>query len=243
MWLQSDLDQEPVHSDGTVLIAAGAIRHASQALAVMPRLAQVIAFSSSSVINKQNSPDAGEQAVVNELLAHERRLAEACAARGITLTVLRPTMIYGCGLDRNLCRIAGWLQRRRWFPLGWPGRGRRQPVHADDLAQLTLRCLALGAAAAGTFAVGGGTVLDYREMVRRVGAALNVKVRFIVLPVSLFAPMLDYGARFAALRGLNGAMIRRQNEDLLVDDRPARQVLNWHPQAFEPRARHFQSPA
>jgi hypothetical protein len=49
-------------------------------------------------------------------------------------TILRPTLIYGAGIDRSITPIVQRALRLRLFPIPLAG-GLRQPVHADDIAR------------------------------------------------------------------------------------------------------------
>lgn len=242
IWLQQDLEDEPLRSDGHVLFSLGTLRHAAQAVAGMPRLRQVVAISSSSVITKRDSDEAAEQAVVAELESAEQALQTLCEQRQIALTLLRPTLVYGCGMDQNLSRVIAWLRRRSWMPIAAGATGLRQPVHADDIAQLCVQCLDLGPRASGCFALGGATQLTYRDMLRLTAKAANLKLRLIPLPMAVLAPILNLLKRMPSLQGLNGAMIQRQRVDLLVDDAPARLHLHWRPREFQPTIEHFTPP-
>ena len=103
---------------------------------LLPRLAgsrQLIVFSSTSVFTKATSKDPNERSVAEDLAAAETKIAEFCTAKNIHWTILRPTMIYGGGRDRNVSAIARFIERWGVFPLVYPAKGLRQPVHADDL--------------------------------------------------------------------------------------------------------------
>jgi nucleoside-diphosphate-sugar epimerase len=65
-----------------------------------------------------------------------------CALRQLVLTLLRPTLIYGCGLDQNISRLARIIRLCRCMLVAGQARGLRQPVHADDLAALAVAALA-----------------------------------------------------------------------------------------------------
>lgn len=243
LWLQYNLDEEELTSDARVLIAAGPLRHALKLAQSLDRLTQVIAFSSSSVETKVRSRNKIDRQTVAQLQQGERELHDVCARRGINLSLFRPTLIYGCGLDRSVTRVAHWLQQRSWIPLAWPANGLRQPVHADDLAAICLECVARGEAANGLYALGGGETLTYRAMIDKVAAAIKVRPKIVPLPARMLSPVLNLLALLPYFRGLNGAMIRRQNQNLLVQDKKARQHLNWRPRAFTPVAADFESPA
>ena len=86
----------------------------------------VVATSSMSVVSKRDSSVLEDRAVAERLLRGEAALQRECERLDMRWTILRPTMIYGVGLDRNLTPIAQRALRSRVFPTP-PGRGLRQP--------------------------------------------------------------------------------------------------------------------
>ena len=100
----------------------------------LSEVARVVVFSSTSRFSKAASSDPGERALAEELARYEARIEHLVGAAGADLVILRPTLIYGAGLDQSLTRIAQWIQRRHFMPLVGAGVGKRQPVHAQDLA-------------------------------------------------------------------------------------------------------------
>ena len=108
-----------------------------------------------------------DRALSEGLRNAEAALIAQCERLGIGWTILRPTMIYGMGIDENLTAIARRAMRTRLFP--YPlGRGLRQPVHVEDLAAAVVACIDVPATFGGTYAVPGGSTLPYREMVVRI---------------------------------------------------------------------------
>ncbi|TWH15928.1 SDR family oxidoreductase, partial [Pseudoxanthomonas taiwanensis] len=128
---------------------------------------RVVATSSMSVLTKRDSAVPAERELIGRLAAGEAELERQCRRLGMAWTVLRPTLIYGAGLDRSLTPIARRAARTRLFPLP-AGRGLRQPVHADDLATAVLACIDTGAADGRILALGGGERLPAAEMFARV---------------------------------------------------------------------------
>lgn len=214
------------------MISAGPLRHAVIQAKACERLGRVVALSSASVLFKRRSPDRAERATIAALAAAERELDQLCATRAVPLTVLRPCMIYGGGNDANVARLRALIGRLPVVPVA--GRGLRQPVYADDLAGVMVNALQRGAAAAGTFALGGGETLDYVQMLRRIGAADGRTVRTLRLPAGLLAAGLGIAHLAGRLRDVHATMLRRQAHDLVVDDQPARQALGWSPRPFRP---------
>ncbi len=230
--LQHDLDQGPANAETSVLISLGPLKHALAQAEHMPRVGRVIALSSASTCFKLDSTEPAERSLIQGLVETEQRLEALCERRGIALTLLKPTLIYGSGRDANVARLSGLMQRLRLVP--YCGRGLRQPVHADDLARLIVDCIRLGRASAGVWLLGGGETLNYPAMLRRIASASGRPARLLPVPLSLVRLALAGAHRLGRLRDIHGAMLARQRVDLVVDDQPARERLGWDPRPFRP---------
>ena len=193
---------------------------------------RIVAFSSTSVWTKAASPDPDERAVAQRLARAEAEMVEFCEAHGVAWTVLRPTLIYAEGRDANVSRLAGLIRRWGVLPLYGAGEGRRQPVHADDLAVGALAALEAPAAINRSFDLPGGETLTYREMSRRIFLALKRRPRIVSLPPFLW----NAGFRLASpwLPGAGATMGARMAEDLVFDPRPAQAAFGWNPRPFRP---------
>jgi nucleoside-diphosphate-sugar epimerase len=192
---------------------------------------RLIAFGSTSRFTKEGSPDAREREVARRLADAEERLEAECARHGVAWTIFRPTLIYGGGLDRSLSAIAAVARRARVVPVSGPGRGLRQPVHADDLAALCVTALDRPAAAGRAYDVGGGSVLSYRAMVDEVCRSAG-GARVIGIPAPPLRLLFRATALLPGLRWASPAMVDRMERDLVVDDSDARRDLGWAPRAF-----------
>jgi len=232
IWLQHDLSHGPVDVEASVVVSLGPVRHALQQICAGRRIGRLIALSSASTLFKSDSPDREERALMSELIGLEQSLDAECRSRSIDLTLIKATMIYGSGADANVARVAGLLDRLGLAP--YSGRGLRQPVHADDLAALVVECLARGRSAAGTWLVGGGESLSYPAMLNRIASASGRPCRLIPVPGFIVKTALWLAHLSGRLRDIRPVMIDRQRRDLVVDDQPARERLNWHPRPFRP---------
>src|SRR5690606_24231280 len=155
------------------LVSAGpldlAVRWLSAQQWAPPR---VVAFGSTSVHSKQSSCDAGERALALRLRTAEDALLAWARQHGSAGTLLRPTLVYGAAMDRNLSRLAQLARRLGWIAIPARAHGRRQPVHAADLAGTALNALALVRTPRPAYDLAGGETLAYRDMVARVLEAL-----------------------------------------------------------------------
>lgn len=195
-----------------------------------PRL---IALGSMSIVSKRDSPDAAERAMAEQLELAESALVETATRRGMNWTLLRPTLIYGAGLDRSLTPLAHFGLRWRVFPRLWGAAGLRQPVHADDLATACLAAFDSPNANGQTYALGGGERLALHVMLERVRASLPVATLPLPLP-PIALRTVARAARFFPRQPLSMAGVARLHVDLIADDDAARAALGWAPRAFRP---------
>jgi len=196
-------------------------------------LNRVIAFSSTSRFTKADSPDPNERAIATQLIEAETAFIAICQRRGIVWTLFRPTLIYGCGMDKNVTFIANFIRRFGFFPLLGQGMGLRQPVHADDLAAACLQASLSPATANKAYNLSGGQTLSYREMVETIFYHLGKKPRIIKVKPSLFNLLTHSIAWLPAFAHLSTAMIARMNKDLCFEHTEAYHDFGYQPRMFK----------
>ena len=224
------------------LLSAGPMEVARRYLAGNGQLDAAVVFSSSSVESKQDSADPGEREQIQSMLALESELMQSARNRGVRLVILRPTLIYGCGLDTNISRLASWARRFGFIPINANADGLRQPVHADDLAAVAIKAMLSEAQLPPVLSLAGGETLSYADMAARIFKASGRPARLLRLPERLFVLLVNTVKLFWPGSGINGEMVRRQQVDLVFDDRQARELLGYQPRAFEPGADDFALP-
>lgn len=223
------------------LVSCGPLAVAEALVSTRSGLERVVAFSTTSVLTKADSENRIESRQMGSILADEERLQTACRERGIGLVLLRPTLIYGCGLDRNISLLARFGRRFGFIPMAGNARGLRQPVHADDLAELAVCALTADDAHTLESPVCGGSTLTYREMVTRIAAGLE-RVRPLSIPPWMLATATRLAARLPAYDGVNPEMVKRQGSDLVFDDSVVRKALGYDPRPFSPGPADFEIP-
>ena len=197
---------------------------------------QIVALSSTSRFTKVDSSDPTERALAQGLAESEMRLSEWAESHGIAWTILRPTLIYGEGRDKNLSQIARLIRRFGFFPLLGEARGLRQPIHLQDLAATCVAALELPVASNRAFNLSGAESLTYREMVRRVFAAMGRRPFFVRAPLSLFRFAVATMRLMPRFRNWSPAMAERMNRDMVFDHSEAERELGFTPRAFILRA-------
>lgn len=197
-----------------------------------PSLKRIVAFSSTSVLTKQDSEVATERDTIRRLTEAEQKIAQASEQHGVGWTILRPTLIYGEGRDTNITPLSRLIRRFGFMPLVGGAPGLRQPVHAEDLAIGAIAAAASPAAANKFYSLPGAETLTYREMIGRVFDALQLPRRTIAVPVFVWR------AIFALVKPLfpsaNVAMGIRMMKDMTFDSTPAIRDFGWNPRAFRP---------
>jgi len=224
------------------LLSAGPLDLAKRFLLACDYLEQAIVFSSTSVASKQASGNAAERAQIRNMQLLESELQSIAGSRGLRLSIFRPTLIYGCGMDTNISLLARWIRRFGFMPVNGEASGLRQPVHADDLAQVAVGALGSHKDLPRVMNLCGGETLSYAEMVSRIFAATGKPARLLHLPERLFVAVVNIAGLVGSGSGLNGEMVRRQQRDLVFDDREARELLAYDPRPFRPSLTDFSFP-
>jgi nucleoside-diphosphate-sugar epimerase len=193
---------------------------------------RLVAFSSTSRFTKQGSSSPKERETARRLAEAEDAVQETCRRRGIPWTILRPTLVYGGGRDRNVSDAARFVARFGFFPIAGRGTGRRQPVHGADLAAAALDVLDNPATFDRAYDTPGGETLTYAEMVSRIARAVGRTPRLVHLPLPLLRGTLATASCLPGLGHVTRDMADRMDEDLVFDLAPARRDFGYDPRPF-----------
>lgn len=165
----------------------------------------------------------------------EEILKELSASTGMEIVIIRPPLVYGPGVKANFLSLLRWLQRGVPLPLG-AINNRRSLVSIGNLIDLIVVCIDHSAAGGNTFLVSDGEDLSTTQLLRRLGAALGIKVCLLPVPAWLLNPLITMlGKR---------VIVRRLCDSLQVDISKNNEVLGWTPpvkvdRAMRQTAGHF----
>jgi nucleoside-diphosphate-sugar epimerase len=234
-WLQGSLEAMPAQAlQADTIISLGPLdAFATWFNGADARAQRVIALGSAGRADKLRSADPAERALAERLANAEASLHAAAARRGVALTLLRPSLIYGGVGDRSLTPM---LERaRRWGFLALPGNasGLRQPVHAADVAAAVFACLDTPVTAGRAYDLPGGETLAFGDMVRRALKAHAPGCRLVRLPAPLFG-LAARLARFLDSGAPGPGVISRLGLDQVADAGPAQRDFSYTPRAFQP---------
>jgi len=235
-WIHADVYQYAGAEPVDALISAGPLDALPRLLELHAPLGlkQVVAFSSMSATAKAGSAQPDERAQALALQTMEGAVFSTAKRLGLSVAILRPTMIYGCGRDRNLSRLRGVAQRARLILLPASANGLRQPVHASDLAHAAIA--ALDRRVQGVLELGGAHSLTYREMTERVLRTVPGPVWLQTVPDAIFSRLMAW------TKALDRGQIERLNVDQCADLGPAARELGFSPRGFDPQPCDFAPP-
>lgn len=167
---------------------------------------------------------------------------EECALDSrMPCTILRPSMIFGPGNDRNISRLAAHLSRIRCIPVFGSGRHLQQPVFVDDVVGAILATLARGPG--GEYALAGPRALPYNEVIDLVGAAVGVQPLKLHIPVRLALAACHLARIVPFELSLDTEQVRRLQEDKCYSIDAATQDLGFTPLGFEAALSRIYRPA
>lgn len=209
------------------------IRYTPALLACAPAgVERLVLVSSQRRFSKVPSPS------VDEVVAGE----ESALNSPLPWTLLRPSMIYGPGQDRNLSRLAAYLRKRPWIPVCGHGRALQQPLHVEDLVEALLAAARCPQALRRCYDLAGPEALSYDALIDQVAAALGLRARKVHLPLSLVLAGL-WVARLGGLRpGLEAEQFRRLQEDKDCAIDAARVDLGFAPRPLAPALAQIYGP-
>jgi nucleoside-diphosphate-sugar epimerase len=149
--------------------------------------------------------------------AYARAKAEAetalRAVPGLSLTVLRPPLVYGPGVKANFFALMRAVARG--WPLPLAGiENRRSLLYVGNLADAVVRCVETPLAAGNTYCVTDGAPLSTPDLCRALGAALGTPARLFFFPPALLELWPPAS---------------RLTRSLVVDDGAIRRGLDWAP--------------
>ena len=203
-------------------------------VAKLPGLRRIVALSSMSVEVKAGSSDPSERALASRLRRAENDVIAFSQSKAVACVVLRPTLIYGAGVDQSVSALARFGERWHVFPMIPGATGLRQPIHADDLASACIAAALIAAIPAKIFAVGGGEQLSFADMLGRIRGGISTCTIALLVPLGLARIALRLLRLHPRWRHLRAGLVDRLQVDQIVDNDPACRDLHWQPRSFLP---------
>lgn len=231
-WVQRNLTVQQLGLKGDCLIHTAALWMLPDVLAgaMDGGISRVVAFGSTSMFAKVSSKNNYEMGIVAKLEAAEKQIMQTAMEKGGHVTILRPTMVYGVGMDANITRLADVARRIGILPIYEDARGLRHPVQALDLAQAALAIVNNPVTFGKAYNLGGSQMMTYKTMLTALFHHLGKRPKVMRLPY--MPQLLDGLGKIYNLHYLNGEMARRMNQDLVFEIKEATADFGYNPKGF-----------
>jgi nucleoside-diphosphate-sugar epimerase len=151
---------------------------------------------------------------------------------GLPYTIVRPAMIYGSELDKNIHRLLRFLDRSPLFPMFGDGENLWQPVYHEDCARGVYEALTRPVAAGRAYDLPGARPLTYLELVKTAAASLGKKPRIVRLPLEPVRRMLELAEKAHLPLPIRSEQVLRLREDKAYPYEEARRDLDYAPRPF-----------
>lgn len=202
---------------------------------------RIVAFSSTSIQTKAGTAR-GDEARMLATLRQGEQAARQLAARCESLILIRPTMVYGAGLDATVSWLYRRIQGGGLIPLPMSGSGLRQPVHAEDLACAALNACIEEPNGFNVFSMGGGERLKLDAIIRVLARVQGREARLLRLPTFILTILMSSLRLLPRFRQISPSLISRMMRDQVVDNREAIAALKVEPRPFNPKPADFELP-
>ena len=193
---------------------------------------RIVVLSSSSRYTKINASSIDDRNIACQIINAEHRFVQWAEQRNIEWIVLRPTMIYETGKDKNISLLLWFIDKFGFFPILGKANGKRQPIHAEDVAIACMNALNRTMIKNRGYTITGAETLTYDQMLKRIFQFLGKKVYLFHIPLTLFKTSIGLLKFFDKFRNLNISMVERMNQDLIFDCSDAKKDINFSPRPF-----------
>jgi len=221
---------------------AGDARSLSRALSGTDALLHVAGIEyAPAVLEAARGMDALRLVVVGSTSAHSSyasrsgpklRMEELVRASGLEYTIVRPSMIYGSELDKNMHRLLRFLDRSPLFPMFGSGKNLWQPVYHEDCAKGVYEALVRPAAVGQSYDLPGAEPLTYLELVRTAAGALGRKPRIVRVPLEPVRRALAAAEGMRLPLPIRSEQVLRLREDKAYPYDRAKEELGYAPRPF-----------
>jgi uncharacterized protein YbjT (DUF2867 family) len=214
----------------------------SRALSGMDALLHVAGIEyAPPVVEATRRAKVGRLVVVSSTSAHSAyefrsglylRMEELVRESGLDYTIVRPSMIYGSELDKNMHRLLRFLDRSPVFPVFGSGENLWQPVYHEDCARGVYEALARPAAVRQSYDLPGAEPLTYLELVRTAAYSLGRKPRIVRFPLEPVRLALAAAERLRLPLPIGSEQVLRLREDKAYPYDKAKRELGYAPRPF-----------
>lgn len=153
--------------------------------------------------------------------------------RGMNVTILRPTMIFGDIRDHNISKFIRMVDRFPVMPMIDHGLAPVQPVNARDLGQAYYKAAMRPTLPEREYICSGERPVSVKELCELIGKYLGKRVRFVSVPmgVGVFGARLVKGVTLGKVDYVEKVL--RLGEDRSFSHAAASRDFGYAPEPFE----------
>ena len=169
-----------------------------------------------------------------EYVIIEAEIAELLSKNDISMTILRPTMIYGDVCDRNISKFIKMIDRFRVFPVINHGKSLIQPVNARDLGKAYYSVLMMPIEKAKSeYILSGEKLITMLDAFNLISKNLGKKTIFISFPLR-FGVIMAKVLKVISLGKMDYIeKVQRMSEDRIFSHQEAKTDFGYRPESFE----------
>lgn len=168
---------------------------------------------------EESLPQASDPYSISKLEA-EVGLMALGARTGMAITIIRPPLVYGKGVDANFLKMLAWVKKQIPLPLA-SIRNQRSFVFVRNLVSLISTCINNPSAYQQIFLVSDDHDLSTPQLLQEAALAMGVKPRLWPFPSGL----LMLGAILVGKKSIADRLC----QSLQVDSSKAKRLLDWTP--------------
>ncbi len=163
----------------------------------------------------------------------KREMEKVVGESGLSWTVVRPTMIFGSELDKNVHKLLRFLDRSPVFPVFGDGENLWQPVFYKDCAKGAYEALVREAAIHEIYDLPGSRPLTYNDLVKTAAEAIGREPRIVHFPIEPVRSSLALAEKLRIPLPIKSGQVVRLREDKAYSYRKAADELDHSPRPFE----------
>lgn len=195
------------------------------------KASHLICFSSTSRFTKSDSSSEFYKNIVSDLVTGEEEVIKLSESNKFRFNILRPTLIYGFGIDSNVTAISKFIGKYKIFPIYKNGSGLRQPVHLEDLANSVISLFHAGKKSYNKeYNLSGGETLSYYQMVKKIFLAQNQTP--IIFKTKFLPFFMEIANKFSSNQLINKEVVLNMEKDFVFSHIEAQKDFNYSPRKF-----------
>jgi uncharacterized protein YbjT (DUF2867 family) len=160
------------------------------------------------------------------------RMEKLVRESGLEYAIVRPSMIYGSELDKNMHRLLRFLDRSPVFPVFGSGENLWQPVYYEDCARGVYEALVRETAVGQSYDLPGAEPLTYVELVKLAADVLGKKPRMVRVPLEPVRLSLAAAERLRLPLPIRSEQVLRLRENKAYPYDKAKRELGYAPRPF-----------